>query len=375
MAVYRNLVFKGGGVRGVAYMGAMEYFYREGYMRSVERVAGTSAGAISACLLSLNFSDFASLKAVADTLDYSKVPGKKAPKKGKDGRMEPDEGLDEDLDGEKKLTQVFLAQVKEMSSNLSQNVRYLTRFFQDKGWYSSDYLYNWLKANIARQFSASKDSYTFADFRNPLIHVDSREFLDLYITGTDISNRSSRVFSFETTPDMEVAMAVRISMSIPLFFEAISYQYPGTDKPQTYVDGGIMLNYPVGIFDDAKYCHKLQRGINPETLGFFLYSSPEDTKYKEVLNMIDYGGALFDTLLTVQEQLVFGSEKNKGRTVFIDDKGVSYDDFSVKTNDGKYTMLYRSGMAATEDFFANRSNWEQMVSKFQNRFGWRGMGN
>lgn len=375
MAVYKNLVFKGGGVRGVAYVGAMEYFYREGYMRSVERVAGTSAGAISACLVSLNFNDFESLKAVADTLDYSKVPGKKAPKKGKDGRLEPDEGLDEDLDGEKKLSQVLLAQVKEMSSNLSQNVRYLTRFFQDKGWYSSDYLYNWFKASIARQFSVSKDSYTFADFRNPLIHVGNRKFLDLYITGTDISNRSSRVFSFETTPDMEVAMAVRISMSIPLFFEAVSYQYPGTDKPQTYVDGGIMLNYPVGIFDDAKYCRKLQRGINPETLGFFLYSSPEDTKYKEILNMIDYGGALFDTLLTVQEQLVFGSEKNKGRTVFIDDKGVSYDDFSVKTDDGKYTMLYRSGLTATEDFFANRSNWEQMVSKFQNRFGWRGMGN
>jgi len=40
------------------------------------------------------------------------------------------------------------------------------------------------------------------------------------ITGTDISNRTVRVFSLESTPDMEVALAVRISMSIPLFFTA-----------------------------------------------------------------------------------------------------------------------------------------------------------
>ena len=49
---------------------------------------------------------------------------------------------------------------------------------------------------------------------------------------------------------MEVALAVRISMSIPIFFESIPYQYPGTAEPQFYADGGIMWNYPIGIFDD-----------------------------------------------------------------------------------------------------------------------------
>ncbi|HOV93665.1 MAG TPA: patatin-like phospholipase family protein [Spirochaetales bacterium] len=423
MPVYKNLAFKGGGVRGIAYLGAMDYFFNQGYMKPVERVAGTSAGAITACLLSLNFEDFASLKAVAETLEYTKVPARKTFQKLQKDAEDELNNIEEDfsevvavreaavpqaqiqsqsqsqshsdtqngalsqtynhiqdrlhlaLNGERKLPKVIFKQVKEVSNSLTNNLRSVTRFFHDKGWYSSDYLYEWLRTNIADQFTVAKEIYTFADFQNTSIHVGNRKFLDLYITGTDITNRTSRIFSYETTPDMEVALAVRISMSIPLFFEAITYQYPGTDSPQTYVDGGMMLNYPVGIFDDLKYCHKLQRGINPETLGFFLYSSPEETKYKDISNIIDYGDAIFDTLLTVQEQLIVGSEKNKGRTIFIDDKGISYDDFAIRVGDEKYRMLYESGYGATEAFFTNRSNWEQLVSQVQLRFGWRGMGN
>ncbi|MCE5255839.1 MAG: patatin-like phospholipase family protein [Spirochaetaceae bacterium] len=372
MAVYRNLVFKGGGVRGVAYMGAMEYFYREGYMRSVERVAGTSAGAITACVLSLNFGDFTAIKSITDSLDYSKIPSETA---GKQGKAPGNEESQDDQDTERKIPKLLLAQLKGMSNNLSKNIHSISRLLQDKGWYSTDYFYNWLRAVIAKEFVVPRDGYTFADFHNPQIHTGNRPFFDLYITGTDVSNRSSRIFSFETTPNMEVALAVRISMSIPLFFEAISYQYPGTDKPQLYADGGVMLNYPIGIFDDTKYCRKLQHGMNMETLGFFLYSSPEATSYKDISNVIDYGGALFDSLLTVQEQLMFSSERNKGRTVFIDDKGIPFDDFSIKTTDERYMTLYRSGLDAAGDFFANRSNWDQIVRRFQNRFGWKGMGN
>ena len=40
MARYRNLVFKGGGVRGVAYLGALKYLYEHRFMRTIERVVG-----------------------------------------------------------------------------------------------------------------------------------------------------------------------------------------------------------------------------------------------------------------------------------------------------------------------------------------------
>ncbi|MGI9214865.1 MAG: patatin-like phospholipase family protein, partial [Gammaproteobacteria bacterium] len=61
---YRNLVFEGGGVKGIAYVGALEHLtstpLKEGDkpidLKEIKRVAGTSAGAIAALLVSLNYS-------------------------------------------------------------------------------------------------------------------------------------------------------------------------------------------------------------------------------------------------------------------------------------------------------------------------------
>src|SRR5262245_19501643 len=44
----RNLVLEGAGVRGVAYVGASRYLEEQGMVKDVDKVAGTSAGAIGA---------------------------------------------------------------------------------------------------------------------------------------------------------------------------------------------------------------------------------------------------------------------------------------------------------------------------------------
>ncbi|NIL95463.1 MAG: patatin, partial [Woeseiaceae bacterium] len=48
---FRNLVFEGGGVKGVAYVGVTRELGKRGILANVERIAGTSAGAINAVLL------------------------------------------------------------------------------------------------------------------------------------------------------------------------------------------------------------------------------------------------------------------------------------------------------------------------------------
>ena len=53
---FKNLVFEGGGVKGIAYIGAMQVLEDEGVLPAVERVGGTSAGAINATLFALGFS-------------------------------------------------------------------------------------------------------------------------------------------------------------------------------------------------------------------------------------------------------------------------------------------------------------------------------
>ena len=361
MPSYKNLVFKGGGVRGIAYVGALKYLYENGLTRSLERVAGTSAGAITALVLALNPEGFGEIKRIADSLDYRKVPSE-------------GEHPEQAEQGEAGSAFARAAQLWQRSQSLGivKNMQCTMRLVQDKGWYSSDYFYNWLKEVIAARFAAGKKAYTFADFADPSLHKGGRPFLDLHVTGTDISNRTSRLFSAETTPDMEVALAVRISMSIPLFFEAIPFQYPGTPHPQVYADGGVMWNYPLSVFDDPKYCRRLDRGMNPETLGLFLYSSPEATVYKEVKGMADYVGALFESLLLVQERLVLYGEKNKGRTIFISDEGIPSTDFDLAPGDGKYAKLFDSGYRAASEFFDHNANWDLMLNRLQKRFGWKG---
>ena len=52
---FRNLVFEGGGVKGIAYAGALKELEKKGLLTSLQRVAGTSAGAITATLLAVGY--------------------------------------------------------------------------------------------------------------------------------------------------------------------------------------------------------------------------------------------------------------------------------------------------------------------------------
>ena len=53
---FKNLVFEGGGVKGIAYVGALEVLDKEGILPNIKRVAGTSAGAMVAVLVGLGYS-------------------------------------------------------------------------------------------------------------------------------------------------------------------------------------------------------------------------------------------------------------------------------------------------------------------------------
>ena len=73
---FKNLVFQGGGSKTFAYHGVIPVLEEVGVLRQIERVAGTSAGAMLAAILSFRLSAEESL-AVYRSLDYSKIPGLK----------------------------------------------------------------------------------------------------------------------------------------------------------------------------------------------------------------------------------------------------------------------------------------------------------
>lgn len=327
---YKNLVFSGGGVLGIAYLGALRYFYETQIISSIENLAGTSAGAITACLSCFNL-PFSELETLLGSLDYSKVPDK-------------DDQDDRIFNNDAEFRSIPKA-IKAQLDKIFGNVDCVYRLIKSYGWYSSQYFYTWIQQQIATQFDANKKKppYTFADFENTSIHIDKRPFKKLFIVGTDISRSISRVFSYDATPNMEVAEAVRISMSVPLLFESISSNLgdPQDTKANLYVDGGMLYNYPIDLFDKD---YDLA-----ETLGLYFNSINQSTSLN---NIVEFISASLSCTGSVQRTLLAMNPQNLKRSIPIYTSDISSFDFNITTGDETYNFLVEQGYRAAEIYFS-----------------------
>jgi NTE family protein len=318
---YRNLVFKGGGVRGIAYMGALESLEEQGVLQNIERVAGSSAGAIAATLASFRLPVSETLK-LFDSLDLAKVPqtSKSSSKSNK------------------------LPHLKN-----ADNVR---RLIENYGWYSSSYFHEWLGEIIASQCGRNPCA-TFNDF-----HL--RGYRDLYVVAANLSRKRTDVFSYATTPDVAVADAVRLSMSIPLFFEAIRFDGKEFGKGDYFVDGGLFNNYPLNLFDQPEYAHLnpfFKNGINWETLGLFLQSNEMESPVDPLMpdNLFEFLNltirSFYDShdLSNLDKSLI-----DQKRSVIIDDCGISTIQFDLESGSEPYQKLYSSGKTSVINFLNSR---------------------
>lgn len=320
---YKNLVFSGGGILGIAYLGSLDYLYKTNLIHPIERVAGTSAGAITACLTSFNL-PFNDLSNSLLSLDYTQILDK-------DDTPEPPREL--------------TAAVKEQFGKIFDNIDCVFRLIKKFGWYSSQYFYDWIKGQIANQFDLAKKAppYTFSDFRNTSIHKDKRPFKDLYIIGTNVSNSTSIIFSYESTPNMEVAEAVRISMSVPLLFESITSDCisANNEPPNVFIDGGMLYNYPINLFDSFSPI--------PETLGIYFKSTPTPSPIK---NLVNFLSSALSCSGSVQNVLFASKPENIARSICIQTGDISPFDFEITTGDNTYTFLYEQGYHAAEIYFS-----------------------
>jgi NTE family protein len=329
-AKINNLVFEGGGVLGIAYLGVLDYLYKNNVFQNVNKVAGTSAGAITACITSFNL-PFQAIKQIADTLDYQKVPQQIS----------------------HPALKTISAPIRNEITKMFGDIDSLYRLVHNYGWYSSNYFYSWIQKKIADEFDSSKKlpPYTFADFKNQNIHKQNRQFLDLYIIGTNISYKNSMIFSYETTPNMEVAEAVRISMSIPLFFESIQVnndQITKDTRPYIFSDGGVMRNYPINIFDTEEYKNDMIKGVNYRTLGArFRHKA----NYSNINNLLEYIKNLNEAFMNIQQDVYKNSPQDIARSIEIDTGNISSVDFNIKPNDKTYKFLYTQGYSAAKKYF------------------------
>jgi NTE family protein len=334
---FRNLVFEGGGVRGIAYLGAMDMLREKGVLPSIVRLGGTSAGAINALMMGLDFSH-EETKEIFWEMDFQNF-------------------LDDSWGA----------------------LRDIARLDNEYGWYKGEFFRNWI-AGLVRRKTGNGES-TFADIEAA---KEKNGFRSLYFIGTNLSTGFSEVFSAENTPRMCLADAVRISMSIPLFFTAIR-----SARGDVYVDGGVADNYPVKLFDREKYLETAHFSepdyykqsncalresdackyvYNKETLGFrldsrvkiALFRDHSEPPQREIHDLFGFTRALVATMYNLQDNYHLHSDDWQ-RTVYIDTLGVGTTDFSL--SNARKQALFDSGRRGVQAYFAWYDNEEPKANK------------
>jgi NTE family protein len=97
--------------------------------------------------------------------------------------------------------------------------------------------------------------------------------------------------------ELGVAEAVRMSMSFPIIFEPYRIKNPKTDKVHLIIDGGLLSNFPIWLFDaDGQ----------PEwpTFGLRLVEEENRKSVAERLPALSFTGKTFDPIVAYVMDLV-----------------------------------------------------------------------
>lgn len=316
-----DLVMEGGGVKGIALAGAVATL--SGASFTFPRVAGTSAGAIAAVLvaaLQCAGRPASDLVGYLATIDYSRF-------------------------------------VKESElRKLTGKVGDATHLLLHMGLYDGDYLLTWL-GGILDDLGVT----TFGDLRispgaDPGSSLAPSHQYTAVVHTSDITRRLLVRLPWDyprygLDPDKQKLVdAVRASMSIPFFFEPVrTTSYPNTTDGQawlggavTWVDGGMLSNFPIGVFDR-------EDGAKPRfpTIGIKLSARTSvmgpDAPANDVL------GEATDCLHTMLNEWdrYHLDDTTAKETVFVDTGTVSSTDFHV-TVDQQRTLFLRGEEAAAQ---------------------------
>ena len=338
----KNLVFEGGGVWGIAYEGVLIELKDLGILDGVERVAGASAGAITAALLAVGYSP-SELGAAIRKTDFKAFQ-------------------DDDL------------------GYARDTARLLTEY----GWYKGEKFRKWIKNKIAGQVVELSARHGIA---NPVKNPNLKQLRawqeklarkgvhlpEFFAVASNLSTQARELYCAETEPKLLLHDAVRRSMSIPLFFAcARGSSHKGVKD--VLVDGGLTWNYPINVFDSTEYEPHADRAhaisykahpkhvFNSETMGFRLDTTGElkaniddwTNEGKRIENILQYGLALVSFIRAVANK-VHLHKNDWTRTVFVDvGEDIGFTDFELSREQQEF--LSESGRDGVREYFKWRTS-------------------
>lgn len=303
----KNLIFEGAGVRGLAYAGAIQVLEKEGLLKDIEKIGGTSAGAIIATALSIGYT----AKEIEDL--------------------------------------IYLTKFNKFNQGLFGGfTRTISRF----GFYKSKKFDKWLGEII--ETKTGDADITF-------LELEQQGYINLYCVATLLDEQRYVVYSVEKFPNMKVRDAVRASMSIPMYFEAMFIDDQGNtykkfkdcDSAHVVCDGGIIANFPIEIFDSINGAERIP---NKQTLGFridtdhqiALDTTNQKIAPQKITSFKEYVSAFYNlTLETCNRNSL--TEKDWERTVSISSGTVGPK--IKKLSIDEKNMLLTNGKKGVETYF------------------------
>jgi NTE family protein len=286
-------VCEGGGTKIMGLVGGMAAIESRGFTPS--NLAGTSAGAIVAAMRAAGYTP-SEMRVLMDDLDFRKFKDK--------------------------------ARWGTKSYHLIRH----------KGIYAGDFFYEYAKETLA-----AKGVSTFGDLKTS--EADPRWRYKLKVIASDISQGRmitlpTDAVLYDIDPDkLEVALAIRMSMSIPGFFR------PVIAKKSYIVDGGLLSNFPIWLFD-------ADEAPSWPTFGLIL-REPHSMDPHKIRGTISYMMAIFKTMMKAHDRKVISGEDYFHRLIQIPTGEIGTMDFDLTSAQKEF--LYYSGFNAGSEFIDNFS--------------------
>jgi NTE family protein len=311
-----DLVLEGGGVKGIGLLGAVLTLHEAGYR--FERIAGTSAGAIVAALVATyqrSGRDLTELREVMTSCEYHKF---------------------KDAEFGQHVTGLF-GDTAELAFH--------------EGMHTGDYLYQWL-GPLLEATGITK----FKDLRldDPGTSLQGYQRYSLVVNTSDLSRHCLVRLPWDypqygaDADETLIIDAVRASMSFPFFFRPVQFK-PSTGGTVTWVDGGLLSNFPITIFDRTD-----GQAERWPTWGITLSAEPVPND-RPVRTGLGIAIESLKTLMNDWNQYSLADEGVNQRKIAVDTTGISTLDFAL-TKEQEQT-LFDNGQAAARKFLAkNRRN-------------------
>ncbi|WP_064091568.1 patatin-like phospholipase family protein [Rossellomorea aquimaris] len=282
-------VFSGGGIKGLAMIGAYEAIEEKGL--TFKRLAGTSAGAIVAALISAGYSSRELL------------------------------GIMEEVDLKKLL---------DSNAIVSFPLLKWVRIYYRLGLYKGIALENWIEVKLK-----ARGIYTFADLPKHSLRVIASDLSNgrLLVLPDDLVKYGIPIDTFP------VARAIRMSASLPYFFEPVKLR--SLDGTNLVADGGILSNFPMWLFDKENV--KKTRPV----LGVKLSHNLNERPKNKIHNAIELYEALFQTMKDAHDSRYI-SRKHEKNIIFLPTEGVLTTEFEL--TEAKKRELIQFGKKQAEDF-------------------------